>query len=54
MKSVAKICNIQADSCNFVQMTIPQMKAWLQGKNMSVGGKKADLVERVEEFFEQK
>ena len=35
-------------------MTVPQLKAWLQGKNMSGSGKKADLVERVEEYFEQK
>ena len=35
-------------------MTIPQLKAWLQGKNMTVSGKKVDLLERVEEFFDQK
>ena len=35
-------------------MTIPQLKAWLHGKSMSVGGEKADLLERVEEYFEQK
>ena len=35
-------------------MTVPQLKSWLQAKNMSVGGKKADLLERVEEYFEQK
>lgn len=36
------------------KMTVPQLKVWLQGKIMSVSGKKADLLERVEEFFEQK
>ncbi|KAL2043832.1 hypothetical protein N7G274_003352 [Stereocaulon virgatum] len=36
------------------KMTIPQLKSWLQAKGRPVGGKKAQLVERVEEFFEQK
>ena len=45
---------LQADALYSLQMTIPQLKAWLHGKNMSVGGKKADLLERVEEFFENK
>lgn len=35
-------------------MTIPQLKSWLQAKGMPVGGKKAELVERIEEHFEQK
>ena len=30
------------------------MKAWLAAKGLAVGGKKADLVERIEEWFEQK
>lgn len=35
-------------------MTVPQLKAWLQGKGISGSGKKFDLLERVEEYFEQK
>ena len=35
-------------------MTIPQLKSWLQAKGMPVGGKKADLVERVQVYFERK
>ena len=56
-----KVCSLlrrvatrEADLCYYFQMTIPPLKAWLQGKNMSVSGKKADLLERVEEYFEQK
>ena len=57
-----KVCGIQsqriatkhADLFRSFQMTVPQLKAWLQGKNMSGTGKKADLLERVEEYFEQK
>ena len=33
------------------KMTMPQLKSWLQMKNMSVSGKKAELVDRVEEYF---
>ena len=36
------------------KMTLPQLKSWLQTKSISIGGKKADLVERVEDYFEQK
>ncbi|KAF6225594.1 hypothetical protein HO133_009594 [Letharia lupina] len=36
------------------KMTVSQLKAWLHGKSISVSGKKADLLERVEEFLEQK
>lgn len=36
------------------KLTVPALKTWLQGKNLSVSGKKADLVERVESWFEQK
>ena len=35
-------------------MTIPQLKSWLQANGMAVGGKKAQLVERIEEHFENK
>lgn len=36
-------------------MTVGQLKTWLQGKAMSVSGKKKDeLIEGVEEYFEQK
>ena len=36
-------------------MTIPQLKTWLQSKGVSVNGKKkAELVESVEEYFENK
>ena len=34
------------------KMTLPELKSWLQGRNMSVSGKKADLVARVEDYFE--
>lgn len=36
------------------KMTMPQLKSWLQVKGMAVGGKKADLVDRIENHFEQK
>ena len=36
------------------KMTAAELKAWLHDKGMSVGGKKGELVERVEEYFEQK
>jgi len=36
------------------KLTVPVLKAWLQSKGCSIGGKKADLVERVEAFFERK
>ena len=36
------------------KMTLAELKGWLQSKGLGVGGKKGDLVERVEVFFEQK
>jgi len=36
------------------KLTVPILRAWLQSKGLSVSGKKADLVERVEAFFERK
>jgi len=36
------------------KLTVPVLRAWLQSKGLSVSGKKADLVERVEAFFERK
>ena len=36
------------------KMTVAELKGWLQGKSMPIGGKKVDLVERVDEYFEQK
>ncbi|KAL9101234.1 MAG: hypothetical protein Q9163_003490 [Psora crenata] len=35
------------------KMTVADLKGWLQGKGMPVGGKKDVLVERIEEYFEQ-
>jgi ATP-dependent DNA helicase 2 subunit 1 len=34
------------------KMTMPQLKEWLGSKKLSISGKKADLVERVEGLFE--
>ena len=45
---------IYFDMLTPLQMTIPQLRTWLQSKGMPVGGKKAQLVERVEGHFEQK
>ncbi|MCJ1459276.1 ATP-dependent DNA helicase II subunit 1 [Mycoblastus sanguinarius] len=36
------------------KMTIPQLKSWMQPKGINVSGKKSDLVERAEAYFEQK
>ena len=36
------------------KMSVLQLKTWLQRKSISVAGKKADLVERAEQYFEQK
>ena len=36
------------------KMTMPQLKSWLEIKGIMTGGKKAELVERVEEYFENK
>ena len=41
--------------CISLQMTVPQLKAWLQAKGIIVSGKKKnDLVESVEEYWEKK
>jgi ATP-dependent DNA helicase 2 subunit 1 len=34
--------------------TVAMLKEWLAGNGLSISGKKADLVERVEEYFENK
>ena len=36
------------------QLTMPVMKAWLQSKGLTSSGKKADLVDRLENWFEKK
>lgn len=36
------------------KLTVGQLKGWLLGKKVSVAGKKADLVDRVEGWFEMK
>lgn len=36
------------------KMNMPQLESWLYSKGIATGGKKAELVERVEEYFEQK
>ena len=36
------------------KLTVSELKAWLAGKKMGVGGKKVDLVERVEGYWEMK
>ena len=36
------------------KMSVVQLKSWLQSKGMSVAGKKAELVDRVESYFEKK
>ncbi len=36
------------------KLMVPVLRAWLQSKGLSVSGKKADLVERVEALFERK
>lgn len=38
----------------FLQLTLPSLKEFLVSHGRSTAGKKADLVERVEEFLEQK
>jgi len=39
---------------NLSKLTMPVLKAWLSSKKLSVGGKKAELVDRVEQWFESK
>ena len=36
------------------KLTVSDLKSWLAGKKMGVGGKKQDLVERVEGYWEMK
>ena len=36
------------------RLTVVQLKAWLISKRLETTGKKADLVERVEEYFDRK
>ncbi|KAI9772636.1 MAG: ATP-dependent DNA helicase II subunit 1 [Geoglossum simile] len=36
------------------KLTIQTLKSWMESKNLAVSGKKPDLVERVEEYFENK
>lgn len=36
------------------QLTVAAMKGWLDKKNLDTSGKKAELVERIEGFFERK
>ncbi|KAI9852584.1 MAG: ATP-dependent DNA helicase II subunit 1 [Thelocarpon superellum] len=36
------------------KLKVPALKAWLETKHMSIVGKKAELVERVEQWFEAK
>ena len=36
------------------KLTVPLLKSWLQSKGMAVSGKKSDLVDRVEGYYEQK
>jgi ATP-dependent DNA helicase 2 subunit 1 len=39
---------------HFVQLTLPILKEFLVSHGRSTAGKKADLVERIEELLEQK
>lgn len=45
-------CQEQANYC--LQVTVPELKSFLTAKNLSVAGKKQELVDRVEEYFETK
>lgn len=38
----------------YSQLTMAVMKGWLDRKNLDSSGKKAELVERIEGFFERK
>ena len=42
------------DSQKLAKLTIAQLAGWLKGKGLKGTGKKADLVERAEEWFESK
>lgn len=35
------------------KLTVPELKEWLIGKKLAIGGKKDNLVERVEDWFEK-
>jgi ATP-dependent DNA helicase 2 subunit 1 len=37
-----------------IQLTVVVLKGWLTGKGMDTTGKKSDLVDRVEGYFEKK
>lgn len=37
-----------------VQLTVVVLKGWLMGKGMDISGKKTDLVDRVEGYYEKK
>lgn len=39
---------------NFLQLTIPKLKEWAHSKHFTVAGKKAEIIERIEEYFENK
>ena len=41
-------------TCHLVQLTVPILKDFLHAHGRSTAGKKADLVERVEEYYERK
>ena len=36
------------------KLTVPDLKGFLAGKGLGTSGKKQELIERVEEFFEMK
>ncbi|KAF3936943.1 hypothetical protein ABW19_dt0207695 [Dactylella cylindrospora] len=42
------------DKNGLTKLTVAVLKDWLGSKGMSTAGKKADLVERIEEYFENK
>ncbi|MCJ1298902.1 ATP-dependent DNA helicase II subunit 1 [Hypocenomyce scalaris] len=42
------------DKNNISKLTVTVMKGWLDKKNLDTNGKKAELVERIEGFFERK
>jgi len=52
--AIESLANFVADVKCF-QLTVPVLKAWAHKKHISTDGlKKADLVERIEEYFESK
>lgn len=42
------------DTLTSWQLTVPVLKDWAHSKHISVAGKKADIVEKIEEYFEKK